>query len=105
MKKTHRRSFVKQLFAGAAGTVLLSSYTSIEKEYTPILLDKNDTSEAFWEDVKNQFKFAPKLRYFNNGSLGSCPKPIQNATNEFRAILDAHPSKYMWVVGDTKKKK
>lgn len=96
MKKTHRRSFVKQLFAGAAGTVLLSSYKEIGEESFPTLLDKNDTSETFWESVKSQFKFAPKLRYFNNGSLGSCSKPIQDATNKFRAILDAHPSKYMW---------
>lgn len=96
MRKTHRRSFVKQLFAGAAGTVLLSSYKEIGEESFPTLLDKNDTSEAFWENVKSQFKFAPKLRYFNNGSLGSCSKPIQDATNKFRATLDAHPSKYMW---------
>lgn len=96
MKNTHRRSFVKQLFTGIAGTVLLSSHKGIEtKESTPFL-GSNDSSEAFWENVKKQFKFAPKLRYFNNGSLGSCPISVQNATNTFRATLDAHPSKYMW---------
>jgi selenocysteine lyase/cysteine desulfurase len=96
MKNTHRRSFVKQLFTGVAGTFLLSSFKDVKAENTVPLLDPNDSSEAFWENVKKQFKFAPKLRYFNNGSLGSCPIPVQNATNTFRATLDAHPSKYMW---------
>lgn len=36
------------------------------------------------------------MLYFNNGSLGSCPLIVQKSTNEFRATLDAFPSKYMW---------
>ena len=96
MKNTQRRSFVKQLFTGVAGTFLLSSFKEFEVEKPNLSLDANDTSEAFWENVKNQFQFAPKLRYFNNGSLGSCPIPVQKATNKFRATLDGYPSKYMW---------
>lgn len=96
MKKTQRRSFVKQLFTGIAGTILLSSYKGIETKEKVSVLDTKDNSEAFWENVKKQFKFAPKLRYFNNGSLGACPIPVQNATNKFRATLDSYPSKYMW---------
>jgi len=96
MKNSYRRKFVKQLFTGVAGTVLLSSYKASDTDYSTTLLDINDDSEAFWEQVKTQFKFAPNLRYFNNGSLGSCPIIVQKATNEFRATLDAFPSKYMW---------
>lgn len=96
MKNTHRRSFVKQLFTGVAGTFLLSSYRGVETKESIPFLDSKDDSEAFWENVKKQFKFAPKLRYFNNGSLGASPIPVQNATNEFRATLDGYPSKYMW---------
>jgi len=96
MKNLYRRNFVKQLFTGVAGTVLLSSYKPSDADYPIELLDTNDDSEAFWENVKAQYKFAPNLRYFNNGSLGSCPLVVQKATNEFRATLDAFPSKYMW---------
>ena len=96
MKKLYRRSFVKQLFSGVAGTVLLSSYKSTDSNYQVELLDSKDDSETFWGNVKSQFKFAPNLRYFNNGSLGSCPLVVQKATNNFRATLDAFPSKYMW---------
>ncbi|MCO4820836.1 MAG: aminotransferase class V-fold PLP-dependent enzyme [Flavobacteriaceae bacterium] len=96
MKNLYRRSFVKQLFTGIAGTVLLSSYKSSDSDFPLELINTNDNSEAFWETVKSQFKFAPNLRYFNNGSLGSCPVPVQKATNEYRATLDGFPSKYMW---------
>ncbi len=96
MKNSYRRKFVRQLFTGVAGTVLLSSYKPSDTDYSTTLLDINDDGEAYWEQVKMQFKFAPNLRYFNNGSLGSCPIIVQKATNEFRATLDAFPSKYMW---------
>ena len=94
--KLYRRNFVKQLFTGVAGTVLLSSYKTSDSAFPIEFLDKNDDSEAFWENIKQQFNFAPNLRYFNNGSLGSCPIAVQKATNDFRATLDAFPSKYMW---------
>lgn len=96
MKNLYRRNFVKQLFTGVAGTVLLSSYKPSDTDSPIEFLDKNDNSEAFWENIKTQFKFAPNLHYFNNGSLGSCPIVVQKSTNEFRATLDAFPSKYMW---------
>lgn len=96
MKKLYRRSFVKQLFTGVSGALLLSSYKSNDPQNLKINLKVDDNSEAFWESVKAQFKFAPNLRYFNNGSLGSCPLSVQNDTNAYRATLDAFPSKYMW---------
>lgn len=96
MKNLYRRNFVKQLFTGVAGTVLLSSYKTNDFDYPLYKFKDDDNSEAFWENIKAQFKFAPNLRYFNNGSLGSCPTAVQKATNDFRATLDAFPSKYMW---------
>lgn len=96
MRKT-RRSFVKSLFAGAAGTVLLPSYATNYKDRVVEKLPQNDDeSEAYWELVKRQFIFAEGLHYFNNASLGPSPIPVQNATNEYRSTLDAFPSKYMW---------
>ena len=98
MSKT-RRSFVKSLFAGAAGTMLLPSYASNKNNEVKTISNlpqTNDESEAYWELVKSQFTFAEGLRYFNNASLGPSPIPVQNATNNFRATLDAFPSRYMW---------
>ena len=59
-------------------------------------LGRPDNDEAYWELVKSQFAFEKGLYYFNNASLGPCPKSVVDATNHFRALLDGFPSKYMW---------
>ena len=99
MKNNRRRSFVKQLLAGVTGATLLPSYTanaSTSKKEIGSSIDYEDDSEAFWEQLKQQFSFAEGLHYFNNASLGPSPIPVQEATNTFRATLDGFPSKYMW---------
>lgn len=97
MKNNRRRSFVKKILAGTTGALLAPAFTataSTKKQLPP--LDSDDVSEVFWEGVKQQFKFAKGLHYFNNASLGPSPIPVQEATNAFRATLDGFPSKYMW---------
>lgn len=96
----NRRKFLKTLGIGAAGA-LATPQQIWAKATTPLQsvltdLNTNDTSEIFWETVQSQFNFAEGLTYFNNGSLGACPKPIREATTNFRNTLDDFPSKYMW---------
>lgn len=98
MENNVRRKFIKSLASGIAGTITLPSIAFSEA------LNKNDfwinhlddSSEDFWESVKEQFEFAPQLRYFNNASLGASPVSVQMATNEYIKTLDGFPSKYMW---------
>ncbi|MEP0262866.1 aminotransferase class V-fold PLP-dependent enzyme [Dokdonia sp.] len=98
MKNNRRRSFVKKLLAGTTGALLAPSFTATATNNTHRLpsLDTDDTSEAFWEGVKLQFKFPKGLHYFNNASLGPSPIPVQAATTTYRETLDGFPSKYMW---------
>ena len=96
----NRRKFLKAISIGTVGAVASPTqmwaqasnplYISLKK------LETKDSSEAFWETVQSQFHFADGLTYFNNGSLGACPKPIREATTNFRNTLDDFPSKYMW---------
>lgn len=96
----NRRKFLKTLSIGAASA--LATPTQLWAQAAAPLqsaltdLNTNDTSEAFWETVNSQFRFAEGLTYFNNSSLGACPKPIREATMNFRNTLDDFPSKYMW---------
>lgn len=96
----NRRKFLKSLSIGTAAA--LSTPTQIWAKSTQPLqatladLKNDDASEAYWETVRSQFQFAEGLVYFNNGSLGACPKPIREATMNFRNTLDDFPSKYMW---------
>ena len=95
-----RRKFLRTLGTGAIATMAspaqtwANSSSSLKEALTA--LKNEDTSEAYWETVKGQFHFADGLSYFNNGSLGACPKPIRDATTSFRNTLDDFPSKYMW---------
>jgi len=101
MENNSRRNFIKSISKGAAGLAVLPVFgSSLETPLAEInqsfISSSNDASEAFWEAVKKQFRFASGVQYFNNASLGSSSIPIRKATNEFRDILDDFPSKYMW---------
>lgn len=98
MEDNVRRNFIKSLATGIAGTIALPSlaFSEVEKIDLPWLNIKDTSSEEYWETVKKQFDFAPGLKYFNNGSLGPSPAPVQAATREYAATLDGFPSKYMW---------
>lgn len=96
----NRRKLLKTLSIATAGAlatpkqIWAQASTPLHTALTD--LKSNDNSEAFWETVQSQFHFAKGLTYFNNGSLGACPKPIREATMNFRNTLDDFPSKYMW---------
>lgn len=59
-------------------------------------LSQKATDEGYWELLKSNFVLQEGLRYFNNGSLGTCPEYVVKATEKFRRTLDSFPSKYMW---------
>lgn len=95
-----RRSLLKYSFSGLAASSLMASglrESFLEKiEKTGLNLSSVDNDEDYWELVKSEFSMEKGLYYFNNASLGPCPKLVVDATNEFRGLLDGFPSKYMW---------
>jgi isopenicillin-N epimerase len=95
MNERNRRSFLKTTFTGILGGLAIPSLGS-NLDSLPNFSLHNSNEEDYWEAVKTEFKFAPKLRYFNNGSLGPSPIPVQLATEKYRELLDGFPSKYMW---------
>ncbi len=96
----NRRSLLKYSFSGITAAGLLSSgvredfLKKVEKTGFSLASDAND--EDYWELVKSEFTMEKGLYYFNNASLGPCPKLVVDATNHFRALLDGFPSRYMW---------
>ena len=96
----NRRSILKYSFSGLLTAPFLgSSLNEVLKEKalnTREVLGSDKNDESYWELVKKEFDFAPGLVYFNNASLGPCPKLVVDATNHYRALLDGFPSKYMW---------
>lgn len=96
----NRRSLLKYSFSGLTAASLLSSgvredfLKKVEKTGFNLTSPAND--EDYWELVKSEFTMEKGLYYFNNASLGPCPKLVVDATNHFRALLDGFPSRYMW---------
>ncbi|MBX2878061.1 MAG: aminotransferase class V-fold PLP-dependent enzyme [Saprospiraceae bacterium] len=95
-----RRTWLKNSILGLAGAAVLSpiELKALEAEGDALFtaLRSPDIDEKYWKKIKRQFVLAKGLRYFNNGSLGTCPQYVVSATNQFRSTLDAFPSKYMW---------
>jgi len=99
--ENNRRKFLKSITAGTVGLAVLPIFgasleTPLADINTHFLNGKNDNSEDFWNSIKQQFRFAEGVQYFNNASLGSSSIPIRKATRDFRDTLDDFPSKYMW---------
>lgn len=96
----HRRAWLKNSILGIAGAAILSpsELTALGKERDILIaqLSQKDSDEGYWELIKSNFVLQDGLRYFNNGSLGTCPEYVVKATERFRRTLDAFPSKYMW---------
>lgn len=96
----NRRAWLKNSILGIAGAAMLSptELKALEEEgkYLYTQLSKKDIDEGYWELIKSNFVLQEGLRYFNNGSLGTCPEYVVKATEKFRRTLDSFPSKYMW---------
>ena len=95
-----RRKWLTHSLATVVGTALLAP-TELKalqdrESHLAQQLGAEVKDEVYWELVKSQFVLEEGLRYFNNGSLGTCPEYVVKATEQFRRTLDGFPSKYMW---------
>jgi selenocysteine lyase/cysteine desulfurase len=104
---TSRRKWLANSLAAVVGTALLAPADLLALQETEIKLAKQlgttDDDEAYWKFVKSQFVLEDGLQYFNNGSLGTCPEYVFQATEQFRRTLDGFPSRYMWGAWDDQK--
>lgn len=97
MSNDSRRKFLTRLGQGSLGAITLPVFGSnLAADWKATGLDAFTNTEDYWELVKSQFQLLEGLHYFNNASLGASSTHIQQATNQFRNLLDGFPSKYMW---------
>lgn len=97
MSNDSRRKFLTRLGQGTLGAFALPIYGSnLSRSWSEIGINNFNDSEDYWNLVKSQFQLHEELHYFNNASLGASSTHIQQATNQFRNLLDGFPSKYMW---------
>lgn len=102
-----RRSWLSKSLTAVAGAALLPPAELLALQQTESKLARqlisSNNDEDYWTLIKSQFVLEDGLRYFNNGSLGTCPEYVVKATEQFRRTLDGFPSKYMWGGWDDQK--
>ncbi|MEL7427112.1 MAG: aminotransferase class V-fold PLP-dependent enzyme, partial [Bacteroidota bacterium] len=83
-----RRKWLTRSIAAMAGTALLAptELKALQERELSLAEQLGDSAEdeGYWELVKSQFVLQEGLRYFNNGSLGTCPEYVVKATEQFR---------------------
>ena len=97
MSNDSRRKFLTRFGQGTLGAITLPVFGgNLSNDWNPTGLNAFTNAEEYWSLVKSQFQLLEGLHYFNNASLGASSTHIQQATNQFRNLLDGFPSKYMW---------
>ncbi len=100
----NRREFF-QVF-GALGIMPLQQNSTPKTSLSQTFEWPNDTDPDYWETLRSQFYIPKDEAFFNNGTLGACPKPvIETVVNHMRQIeetlahWDYKPENPTWFSG------
>jgi selenocysteine lyase/cysteine desulfurase len=80
-----RRNFVTSLGVSALGSVTVRSVTAAES--AKLGADRSTD----WQSVRAEFNLAPGLLHFSQFFLVSHPRPVREAVEHYRRLLDANP--------------
>ena len=81
-----RRDFVTTVGLSLAGAVTSRTAAANEAVAVPAVDSNSD-----WAAVRAQFDLAPDWMHFSQFYIVSHPKPVRDAIERFRGMLDAHP--------------
>ncbi len=81
-----RREFVATVGLSLAGTMSARTAAANEAVAIPAVDSSSD-----WAAVRAQFNLAPDWMHFSQFYIVSHPKPVRDAIERFRNMLDAHP--------------
>lgn len=100
----NRRGFLSSLsgVAGVAGTLGLAPRLEALLEKAPAQLPDSSLyakdEEAYWAELRKQFLIPEDEVYLNNGTVGSCPRPVLKAVfdayNDTERLAQAEPEDY-----------
>src|SRR5215475_1716647 len=100
----NRRGFLSSLsgVAGVAGTLGLAPRLEALLEKAPAQLPDSSLyakdEEAYWTELRKQFLIPEDEVYLNNGTVGSCPRPVLKAVfdayNDTERLAQAEPEDY-----------
>lgn len=85
-----RRTFIKQIAGGTAGAIALPAILPASPKLVSLspqhVVQPDD--EEFWGNVREQFPLNRERVYFNTGTIGPSPFPVQKAVQDSTEDLD-----------------
>lgn len=89
---TSRRDFLKTLTAGTSISALslLTPVQALFKEKLNASLIQGDLP------TRDHYSLNPGVKYLNHGSIGTIPKMVQEAHQQYLSICETNPWFYMW---------
>ncbi|MDQ7054932.1 MAG: aminotransferase class V-fold PLP-dependent enzyme [candidate division KSB1 bacterium] len=93
-----RREFMKQVAAGSAGILMLEPFLRIRESFAAALasVPRRPESASDFVQLREQYSLAPDVIYFNHGSIGTIPKPVQKAHEQYLRVCESNPWLHMW---------
>lgn len=89
---TSRRNFLKTLTAGTSISAL-SLISPIGASFAKQLKGDFSSREL---PTSNDYSLSKNVKYLNHGSIGTIPKLVQKAHNEYLSMCETNPWFYMW---------
>ena len=90
--KTSRRDFLKTLSAGTSLSAL-SLLSPVNQIFEKRL---KSTFSSSGLPAKKDYSIARELHYLNHGSIGTIPKIVQQAHQDYLSVCENNPWFYMW---------
>lgn len=75
-----RRTFIQKFFAGLAIPSVVTMNSAFA--FQPFEINQSLEGEQFWNQIRSQFPLNKTRIYFNNGTFGPAPFPVQQAMEE-----------------------
>ncbi len=92
-----RRNFLKSLPLGLAGAALVERVSALEGAVAESLetLAQHSATSRF-DEMRAAYALSPRVTYFNHGSIGTIPKFLIRARQEYLELCESNPWLYMW---------
>ena len=91
-----RRQFLQSLPAGVAAAGVLESLLQARAGFARSLEALPQEPSPDWAALAAQYSLDKGITYFNHGSIGTIPIPLQEARQKYLALCESNPWLYMW---------
>ena len=89
-----RKDFLKQAALGTAAMPFLAGLANIREKASTKIHDIS--ADRPLDSLKKHYLLSKDITYLNHASIGTIPKPVHEARNEYLELCETNPWQYMW---------